>query len=126
MRKLIFGLLLIFSACSVQNERYFSNFENATDSDYGFTIENPILIKNGNLKNSLKSADYFLSKLEMKDGKSLEISEQKSYPNPNGENQLFAYTLKTQEPQPTTLQIFINPYEKGEIKIPKGVRWGGS
>jgi len=130
------------TGCVVSNPKFFSTIEPTTDISYGYTAENPITIKNADLNNSIGSSYYFLSRLRTDNGSKLELVQRFSVKNPNykkpavpmqnrytGEPlnygtgpMLDLYILKA-ENESDTIKIYINPYSKGIVKIPNGLKF---
>jgi len=138
--KLLFILLL--TSCAVQNSKFFSEIQNSSDDNYGYVPENPICIKNGALENSVASSYYFISRLRDKAGKPLKLIGRASVLNPNykgspiglynrytgtpvgGQGTLLdKYILLTESNQIDTIKIYINSYNKGILKTPKGLKF---
>lgn len=129
------GLSLI--GCVASNQKFFSTIEPTDDSSYGYTAENPITIKNADLNNSINSSYYFLSRLRTDNGNKLKLIQRSSVDNPNydkpavpltnkytgqplnyGTGPILDYYILKPENEPDTVKIYINPYYKGDIKIP--------
>lgn len=142
--KLQFSLLigLLLTGCAVSNPKYFSMIESTSDLSYGYTAENPVAIKNADLNNSIGSSYYYLSRLRTNKGNKLQLIQRSSVDNPNYEKPKFAllnrytgvplsygsgpildlYILRP-ENEPDTIKIYINPYVKGIVKIPSGLKF---
>ena len=135
---LLVGLFL--TGCSVSNPKFFSKIEQTNDVTYGYTIENPVAIKNGDLSNSIASSYYYLSRLRTEKGNKLQIIQRFSVGNPNfkkpsiilqnrytmepisyGTGPLLDLYILKPENEPDTIRIYINPYIKGAVKIPYGL-----
>jgi hypothetical protein len=120
----------------------FSSIEAANDSSYGYTAENPITIKNADLNSSINSSYYFLSQLRSNKGNRLEIIRRYSVDNPNykkpavplvnrytgeplnyGTGPFLDYYLLKAVDESDTIKLYINPYYKGEIKVPVGLKF---
>lgn len=134
------GLLLM--GCVAGNPKFFSNVEQSTDGSYGYTAENPVLIKNADLNNSIGSSYYFLSRLRTESGNKLQLIYRYSVENPNYKKPAVAlenrytgeplnygtgpfldlYILKP-ENEADTFKIYINPYLKGTVKVPAGLKF---
>lgn len=56
--KIIFGLAL--TGCAVSNAKFFAEIKKANDPSFGHTPENPVMIKNSDLNNSIGSSYYYL------------------------------------------------------------------
>ena len=137
---LLVGLLL--AGCAISNPKYFSEIEPTTDLSYGYTAENPVKIKNADLNNSIGSSYYYISRLRTEKGNKLQLIERFSVANPNykeqsillqnrytgqplsyGTGPLLDLYILIPENEPDTIKIYINPYIKGVIKIPYGLRF---
>jgi len=137
---LLFGLLL--AGCVISNPKFFSEIEPTTDLSYGYTAENPVKIKNADLNNSIGSSYYYLSRLRTEKGNKLQLIERFSVANPDyqepaiplqnrytgqplnyGTGPLLDLFILTPENEPDTIKIYINPYIKGVVKIPCGLRF---
>ena len=134
----LLGLLLV--GCVASNQKFFSEIESATDETYGYTAENPVTIKNADLNHSIGSSYYFISRLRTENGNQLELINRYSVDNPNYEKPAIAlqnrytgeslnsgtgplldlYILKP-ENEPDTIELYINPYVKGTVKVPVGL-----
>ena len=137
---LLIGLLL--TGCIVSNPKFFSTADSTTDLSYGYTVGNPVTIKNADLSNSIGSSYYYLSRLRTEKGNKFHLIMRYSVYNPNYkkpaiplENRytgeplnygtgplLDLYILKA-ENETDTLRIYINPYLKGTVKIPCGLKF---
>lgn len=134
-------ITLALSSCIVSNSKFFAETQIATDSTYGYTDTNPIRIKNGDLNYSINSSYYYISRLRTIDDKPFELVGKKSVLNPkyekpaiqmvnrytgqpiNGNAMLLdKYYLLPKNSQDTVI-IFINPYEKGIVQIPVGLKY---
>jgi len=130
------------TGCVVSNPKLFSTIESTTDLSYGYTAENPITIKNADLNNSISSSYYYLSRLRTENGSKLELIQRFSVGNPNykkpavpvqnrftgeplnyGTGPLLDLYILKPEHESDTLKIYINPYSKGIIKIPNGLKF---
>lgn len=148
MKKLLeqfrFSLLtgLLLTGCAVSNPRFFSTIEPTTDLSYGYTPENPVTIKNADLNNSIGSSYYYLSRLRTEKGNKLQLIQRFSVENPNYKRPAVALQNRyTGEPlsygtgplldlyilrpvnESDTIKIYINPYLKGTVKIPSGLKF---
>ena len=143
VRLFIFFLIaILLSRCAVNNTKFFSLIESSTDPTYGYTSENPITIKNSDLGNSINLCYYYLSKLRTSDNKKLQLIQRYSVVNPNYQKPTIAlqnrytgqplnygtgplldlYILKPEDIQ-DTIKIYMNPYLKGTVKIPLGLKF---
>ena len=137
---LIIIILTALSSCIVSNPKYFLEIQPTKDSLYGYTAQNPVKIKNGDLQYSINSSYYFISKLRTTDGSKLELIGRQSIMNPNkkpaiqmvnrytgqpinGNAMLLDEYVLIPENGNDTIKIYINPYEKDIINIPAGLQF---
>ncbi len=135
---ILLGITL--SGCAVSNPKFFASIEPATDLTYGYTPENPVTIKNADLNKSIGSSYYYLSHLRTEQGNKLQLLERFTVENPNykkpavplqnrytgqplnyGTGPLLDLYILVPENESDTFRIYINPYYKGDIKIPNGL-----
>ncbi|WP_339738509.1 hypothetical protein [uncultured Sunxiuqinia sp.] len=138
--KIIIAITVFTTSCVVQNPKYFSSVEQSQNEAYGYTPLEPVEIKNGPLESSINSSYYYFSRLRTTDGESLKIIGRSSFGNPHykstgiynryteqpiggGGMLLDRYVLTPANNPKDTIIIFINPYKKGETKIPKGLKF---
>jgi len=137
---LLIGFLL--TGCVVSNPKFFSTVDSTTDLSYGYSAKNPVAIKNADLNNSIGSSYYYLSRLRTEKGNKLKLIQTYSVENPNYKKPAIAlrnrytgvplsygtgplldrYILKA-ENESDTIRIYINPYLKGIVKIPSGLKF---
>ncbi len=125
-------------SCVIQNPKYFSSIEKSQSDYYGYSLNEPVAIKNGPLDRSINSSYYFLSRLRTENGDTLKLIGRESVRNPEYESTgiynrfsgqqiggggpiLDKYFLIPKKSSNDTIIIFINPYKKDKIKIPKGL-----
>ncbi len=139
---LLMGISLILTSCIVSNPKFFANTTNTEDPSYGYTAENPITIKNADLKNSIGSSYYYLSRLRTEKGNKLQLVQRFSVNNPNykepaipltnrytgqplsyGNGPLLDFYILVPENETDTFELYINPYKKGEVKVPVGLKF---
>ena len=128
--------------CVVSNTKFFSTIGPSSDLSYGYTIGNPVAIKNTDLNGSIGSSYYYISHLRTEKGNKLHLLQRYSVDNPNYKKSAFAlrniytgiplsygtgpildlYLLKP-ENEKDTIKIYINPYIKSTVKIPHGLRF---
>lgn len=137
-----FSAAIILTSCVVSNPKFFSESLPTDDPTYGYTPENPITIKNADLNNSIGSSYYYLSRLRTKKGNRLELIQRFSVNNPNyikpavpltnrytgqplsyGTGPLLDYYILIPKNEIDTIELYINPYLKGEISIPVGLKF---
>ncbi len=134
--------LLIVSSCAVRNSKFFSKITESDESTYGYTPENPIMIRNHTLDKSIGSSNYYINCLRNSDGKKLQLVDQKIIVNPKYDSSLeymdSHYTGEAlsygngptldlyrliNEGQSDTINIYINTYVESEVKVPKGLKF---
>lgn len=139
---LLILISLILTSCIVSNPKFFANATSTEDPSYGYTAENPITIKNADLNNSIGSSYYYLSRLRTEKGKKLQLVQRYSVDNPNykepavpltnrytgqplsyGNGPLLDYYILVPENESDTIKLYINPYQKGEVKVPVGLKF---
>jgi hypothetical protein len=137
---LLIGLLL--TGCTVSNPKFFSTIESTSDLSYGYTRENPVTIKNADLNNSINSSYYFLSRLRTEKGNKLQLIQRFSVENPtyqepaialqnrytgvpmsHGTGHILDLYILRPENESDTIKIYINPYLKGTVRIPAGLKF---
>ncbi len=139
---LFIGISFILTSCVVSNPKFFANTTSTEDPSYGYTAENPITIKNADLKNSIGSSYYYLSRLRTEKGNKFQLVQRFSVNNPNykepaipltnrytgqplsyGTGPLLDFYILVPENETDTLKLYINPYLKGEVKVPVGLKF---
>ena len=139
---LFIAISLILTSCIVSNPKFFANTTSTEDSSYGYTAENPITIKNADLNNSIGSSYYYLSRLRTEKGNQLQMVQRFSVNNPNykkpavpltnrytgqplsyGTGPLLDYYIFVPENEADTIELYINPYLKGEVRVPIGLKF---
>jgi hypothetical protein len=136
---IISGLLI--TGCVVKNPKFFSSIASTNDMTYGYTAENPVTIKNADLNNSIGSSYYYLSRLRTEKGNKLQLIQRLSVENPvylkpaplqnrysgqplsYGTGPLLDLYILKPEYEADTIKIYINPYVKGAVKIPFGLKF---
>jgi hypothetical protein len=137
---LLIGLLL--TGCVVSNPKFFSTIDSTNDLSYGYTANNPIAIKNADLKNSIGSSYYYLSRLRTEKGNKLRQIQRYTVKNSNykkpaiglynrftgdpmsyGSGPFLDLYILRPENEMDTIKIYINPYLKGIVKIPIGLKF---
>ncbi|NPA67162.1 MAG: hypothetical protein GXO50_00985 [Chlorobi bacterium] len=138
----VFAIGLLLISCAVSNSKYFSEINPAEDPSYGYSPENPITIKNGDLHKSIGYSYYYLSRLRTEKGNKLRLVQRFSIENPNykkpavslqnrytgqplsyGTGPLLDCYILVPENENDTIKLYINPYSKGEVKIPTGLKF---
>src|SRR5688572_14396680 len=113
----------------------------STDSTYGYTAKNPLKMKKGNLEKSIGHSIDFLKGLRTEDNQKLELLQRFTISVPNyaapkaqltnrytgmplsGKVGLLdEYNFVTSEKKDTVI-IYVDVYNKGELKIPKGLKY---
>jgi len=126
----------------VSNPKFFPAVDSTTDLSYGYSAENPVVIKNADLNNSIGSSYYYLSRVRTDEGNKLKLIQRYSVENPKYRKPgitlrnmytgvplsyvpgplLDCYILKA-ENESDTISIYINPYLKGIVKVPNGLKF---
>jgi hypothetical protein len=138
----ILAISLLFTSCAISNPKFFANPTNTDDQSYGYTVKNPITIKNSDLNNSIGSSYYFLSRLRTEKGNKLQLVQRYSVDNPAykkpalslthrftgqplsyGTGPLLDYYILVPENETDTIKLYINPYLKGEVRIPFSLKF---
>ena len=118
----------------------FSYLTISTDSTYGYTDKNPLKMKKGNQGKSIDYSIVFLKNLRTTDNQKLELVQRFTVDDPNHVRPktqltnrytgmpisgklglLDKYYFVTAEKR-DTLTIYVDIYNKGELKIPKGLK----
>lgn len=139
MRQLIiiFGVFITSMTFGQSN---FSNLTVSTDSTYGYIDKNPLKMKKGNQQKSISYSIHFLKSLITEDNQKLELIQRFTVDDPNYARPktqltnrytgmplsgnlglLDKYFFFTTEKKDTVI-IYIDIYNKGELKIPKGLK----
>jgi hypothetical protein len=141
MRFIKFTLLLFLTGCAVNNQKFFKNLETSSDSTYGYTLGNPIKIRNFDFQNSINSSHYYIEHLLSKEKKKLKVISRKAISNPEFKEPLFKNLIWTDSGNPVfngkgpyidlytllagnekdTVKIYVNSYVKSKVKIPVGL-----
>ena len=136
------GLLLltiVFNGCVVSNPQLFSKAQPTTDTTYGYTADNPLLIKNGDMYSSMGAEKYFLQHLTTLNGERLLYVSRGSFSNPKyhstglenrythqaiggGGPILDEYTFLV-ENRGDTIKLYVNVYKSGTISVPVGLKY---
>ena len=142
LTSILFVAGLILVSCATSNRKFFANVEETDDRTYGYTANNPVTIKNADLYYSINSSYYYLSRLRTENGNRLQLIMRASVNNPNYKESaidlrnrytdmplsygtgplLDLYILKPVN-ENDTIEIYINPYLKGKIKVPYGLKF---
>lgn len=120
----IIYLFLSFNSCTVENHKLFSNALSTSDSTYGYTPMNPLLIKNGDMNSSMESENYFLRRLTTVNNERLIFVRRGSFINPNGKVKqiMDEYTFVVENTK-DTIRLYVNVYKKGIINVPMGLKY---
>ena len=144
LKKQIAAILAIglLTSCVTSNPIFFAKVQKTEDTSYGYTIDNPVAIKNADLGNSINSSYYYLSRLRTEKGNKLQLIKRHSVENPNYKKPalpltnrftgkplnygtgplLDLYILKSVN-ENDTIRLYINPYLRGSVKIPYGLEF---
>lgn len=132
-------LAFVFDSCVVSNPQFFTKVQPTTDSTYGYTANNPLLIKNGDMYSSMDAEKYFLQRLTtLKDERLLYVSRG-SFSNPKfhstglenrythqaigGGGPILDVYIFTVEGRGDTIQLYVNVYKSGTIAVPVGLKY---
>lgn len=113
-----------FSAVFLNEETYLLTIQ-SEDSAYGFTASNPIKVGGYNEESGPRNQRRFMNALLGPGGETVFYARDSSccgFETPNGilgMGMLDVYNVTWQGSQ-DTLQVYINMYDKGELKIPVG------
>lgn len=142
--KTILGLAIIFivsifSSCVVSNPQLFSKVQPTTDSTYGYTPTNPLLIKNGDLGTSIQAENYFLKHLTTINNEKLIYVRRGSFRNPKynstgienrfthqavgGGGPVLDEYIFVVENRGDTIKLYVNVYKSGTISVPVGLKY---
>ena len=118
----------------------FSKLTTSNDSTYGYTDMNPLRMKKGNNEKSIDYSIVFLKSLRTDDNQKLLLLQRYTVKDPghnssktqltnrstgmplNGKlGMLDLYQFVTSEKR-DTVAIYVDIYNKGELKIPKGLK----
>ena len=139
MRHLTIILGIFFSNWAF-GQSGFSGLTVSTDSTHGYTNKNPLKMKKGNWQKSVDYSIDFLESLSTQDNQRLELIQHFTVDDPNHVKPktqltnrytgmplsgklglLDRYHLVTSEKR-DTITIYVDIYNKGELKIPKGLK----
>lgn len=139
MKKILSLVIFLFLGGGSLFAQEFYQMKNASDSTYGYSIDNPIKIKKGNNIKTLKRTEVFLNYLKTNDDKKLLLLWRDSYRNPNFDSE--KWTLKYRTGRPVngnngildkyvfvientrdTVSLFVDIYNKSNIEIPVGLK----
>ena len=134
--------LAFLTSCVVSNPKFFATPTPADVPTYGYTPENPVTIKNADLEHSIGSSYYYVSRLRTEKGNPLQLVMRSSVANPNYEKSSIGLTNRsTGHPlnygtgplldhyvfipanETDTIHLYINPYLKGDVKVPVGLKF---
>jgi hypothetical protein len=133
-------LTCTLSGCVISNEKYFSSIQLASDEAYGYTLMKPISIKNGDLKTSISTVNYFLQHLTTITDERLLYVNRFTVDNPSfKEPDIVLYNrysgeqigagapfidkyIFVSEVNRDTIILFTNPYQKSDLYIPLGLK----
>jgi hypothetical protein len=112
----------------------------STDSTYGYTDKNPLKMKKGNQRKSIDYSIEFLKSLRTLDNQKLDLIKRFTVDDPNHErskmqltnrytgmplngklgllDKYYFMTAQTRD----TLTIYVDIYNKGELKVPTGLK----
>jgi len=137
---LLFAAPICFTNSSFgQND--FTKLATSTDSSYGYSAENPLKTKKGNLVKSIINSENFLSGLKTEDNQSLIYLFRGTVSNPtykepkvriynrytgvplSGKSGLLdKYVFVTSNTR-DTVRLFVDTYNKGTLLLPIGLKF---
>ena len=137
---LVFGIALFYSKVSFgQND--LEKVINSTDSTYGYSVQNPLKHKKGNLQKSIKYVNEFLAGLKTIDNQALiflsrsttsdvdykesaiKINNRFTNESLNSDIVLIdKYDFLTSNTR-DTITLFVNVYKKGKLEAPVGLKY---
>jgi hypothetical protein len=118
----------------------FSHLTTSADSTYGYTDKNPLKMKKGNQGKSIDYSIEFLKSLRTTDNQKLELLKRFTVDDPshvrpktqltnrytgmplNGKLGLLDKYYFVTEQKRDTLTIYVDVYNKGELKVPQGLK----
>lgn len=122
-------------------QKTFTRLQHATDSTYGYTAANPVMLKNGNEKKSIINEMNYLSGLITADKQHLVLLIRSAVANPRYKyntpllNDRFGAPLANSKrgildkyiflsaDTKDTITVFIDSYSKGEVMLPVGLSY---
>ena len=138
MRKIATPIFMFISTWGF-GQSDFLRVSASTDSTYGYTDQNPLRMKHGNLGKSIGYSYDFLLGLKTTDDQTLKFVQRITVDNPkykkpkyqsvnggsgapvNG-SQLDKYTFLTSRKKDTVI-IYVDVFHRGELKIPIGLKY---
>jgi hypothetical protein len=132
--------LIVLAGCTISHPKLFENVKVSNDKSYGYTATNPVMIKNGSQPQSIDASLYYLSRLRTEQGEKLQLIQRYSVGNPNykkggiplrdgstigGSGPLLDLYIFQPESGKDTIRIYVNTYEKDEVKVPTGLKFEG-
>lgn len=132
---------LLFICTCGYGQGNFSRIATSTDSTYGYTDTNPLKMKKGNFEKSIGYSFDFLQGLKTSDGQKLQFLQRSSVHNPNqkkaqaqsnnrysatppaGDGSLLDKYTFLKSAQKDTVTLYIDIYNRGNLKIPMGLKY---
>lgn len=132
--------MLLANVNTAYSQKEFAALQNATDSTFGYTPQNPLPLKNGNQQKSIRYASTFLRGLRTSDNQTLGFYYRSSMDNPNSKGSrlrirdrsgmplngkldiLDKYAFVTSTTKDTII-LYVDIYNKGALMIPVGLKF---
>jgi hypothetical protein len=122
------------------NAQKLKNIRQATDSTYGYTLKNPVLISMGSTQKSEVAVYNYLNGIRRINGESFVVKSRTSVPNPKYKKQELEALLKKMRSgeqagimidvyklesvvKGDTMTLYIDMYTDGDTKVPVGMVW---
>jgi hypothetical protein len=123
------------------NAQKLKNLQRATDSSYGFTLNNPIIINMGSTQKSEVAVYNYINGIKRLNGETLQVLSRTTATNPKYKKKqdqedmlkrmkageqvnilIDVYKLETLIKN-DTITLYIDMYGKGDPKVPVGYEW---
>lgn len=134
-------VMVIALTNTTYGQKNFEKLAPTKDSTFGYTDQNPLKLKKGNLGKSIDNSYRFLSGLKTVDNQTLTLISRKSVKNPKYKEPTIAlnnrytgmplnskngvldkYVLISSETK-DTITLFIDIYNKGDLFLPAGLKF---
>ena len=135
---------MISISCQVFSQKDFSTLGSSKDSTYGYSNMNPLKMKKGDQQKSIEYSKKFLKGLRTIDNFKLNYLMRYSVDDPkynrssvhltnrftgmplNGKLGLLDEYIFTVSEKMDTIRIYVDIYNKGDLLIPKGLKYIGN
>lgn len=142
-RYAFFLLVLTLMFCSTNSfgQKEFTKLTAATDSTFGYTVENPLKLKKGNAGKSIDNSHKFLSGLRTFDNQTLSLLYRTSTSDPaykepririnnrqtglplGGKMGILDKYVFVTSTTKDTVTLFVDIYNKGNLFLPVGLKY---